>query len=621
MRSKAPPVVELDKKAVEQLLERAQATLLASDFEFVKGLVDTVVYLVALVRAGRSTIARLRRLFGLPRDNKRAEVTGAAQPAASTTDAGTQEGARTPSPTGGGEEKSAEAAAASGEATAGSKPAGAAEGRPKKKVKGHGRVPASAYVAATHIAVPHESLHVGDPCPCGCKGWLYPLSEPAVYLRIFGQAPLQGTCWDCARLRSSGCGAVYTARPPQEAQGDKYDETAGSMIALLCYGTSTPFYRLARLQDALGTPVPASTQWDIVEGRESLLRPVYDQLVWLSAQGSVFYNDDSYMRVMEYMGKRRAALLAKDEAAKASCPKDEPVPIALPDPKRTGLFTTAIVSTKEERPPIVLFFTGRKHAGENLAWLLSKRNADLPLPILMSDALSRNLPAGHEVIWCNCLAHGDRKLADEYDNYPAECQFLLDQLKQVYTVDARCKKEGLSANERLKAHQRDSAQAMDEMFAYMTELLDNKSVEPSVEPNSDFGQALNYFLKRWDNFTLFLRVAGAPLDNNTCERALKMAIGHRNGSLCYRSLHGAEVGDLYMTLIYTTVLAGENPFEYLTALQRYSKNVAENPAAWLPWNYRDTLALRGERVPARPVARSRASPAEIIKDLTQPKAA
>jgi len=125
-------------------------------------------------------------------------------------------------------------------------------------------------------------------------------------------------------------------------------------------------------------------------------------------------------------------------------------------------------------------------------------------------------------------------------------------------------------------------------------------------------------------------VAGAPLDNNICERALKMAIKHRNGSLSYRSKRGAEVGDIDMTLLYTAELAGENPFEYLTALLRHSEDVADHPDAWLPWNYRDTLAQRGEFVPARPVSRRsdssaatkpRAPPAEVADDVTRPKAA
>ncbi|PYP84841.1 MAG: hypothetical protein DMF61_18870 [Blastocatellia bacterium AA13] len=47
-----------------------------------------------------------------------------------------------------------------------------------------------------------------------------------------------------------------------------------------------------------------------------------------------------------------------------------------------------------------------------------------------------------------------------------------------------------------------------------------------------------------------LRVPGAPIDNNICERALKKAVLHRKNSLFYRTKNGASVGDL-MNLIYT----------------------------------------------------------------------
>ena len=55
--------------------------------------------------------------------------------------------------------------------------------------------------------------------------------------------------------------------------------------------------------------------------------------------------------------------------------------------------------------------------------------------------------------------------------------------------------------------------------------------EKKVEPNSGLGEAITYLLKHWDPLTLFLRKAGAPLDNNICERALKKAILHRKNSL------------------------------------------------------------------------------------------
>jgi hypothetical protein len=78
----------------------------------------------------------------------------------------------------------------------------------------------------------------------------------------------------------------------------------------------------------------------------------------------------------------------------------------------------------------------------------------------------------------------------------------------------------------------------------MTELeewLHAQFDEKRVEPNFGLGEAISYLLKRWDKLTLFLRVPNAPLENNICERALKMAIRHRNNSLFYRTLRGARV--------------------------------------------------------------------------------
>jgi hypothetical protein len=102
-------------------------------------------------------------------------------------------------------------------------------------------------------------------------------------------------------------------------------------------------------------------------------------------------------------------------------------------------------------------------------------------------------------------------------------------------------------------------------------------------------------LKRWDKFTLFLRVPGAPIDNNICERALKMAICQRRNSLFYRTQHGATVGDMFTSLIHTAELHGKNPFEYLTALLRHARAVAEQPADWMPWTFEATLAALAAR--------------------------
>jgi hypothetical protein len=120
--------------------------------------------------------------------------------------------------------------------------------------------------------------------------------------------------------------------------------------------------------------------------------------------------------------------------------------------------------------------------------------------------------------------------------------------------------------------------------------IETQLSEKRVEPNSDLGKAYKYVLKRWDRLTLFLREPGVPIDNNFCERTLKMAIRHRRNSLFYRSERGADIGDMFMSLIHTAELRGENPFEYLTAILQNEKAAAQHPAAWLPWSYRATLA-------------------------------
>ena len=107
--------------------------------------------------------------------------------------------------------------------------------------------------------------------------------------------------------------------------------------------------------------------------------------------------------------------------------------------------------------------------------------------------------------------------------------------------------------------------------------------------HSGLGKAITYLLRHWKGLTLFLREVGAPVDNNVVERSLKWVVLHRKNALFYRTLNGAQVGDLYMTLIHTCQLCSVNSFDYLIELQQHAPELAANPAAWMPWNYRETL--------------------------------
>jgi hypothetical protein len=252
---------------------------------------------------------------------------------------------------------------------------------------------------------------------------------------------------------------------------------------------------------------------------------------------------------------------------------------------RTGVFTSGIVATGDGHH-IALFFTGRQHAGENLADLLAHRAAALPPPIQMCDALAANTAGDFDTLLAHCLTHARRRFVDVVDHFPVEVQHVLEVLRAVYHTDALARARALAPEERLRLHQATSGPLMAGLDTWMRQQLDDHV----VEPNSGLGTAITYLRKHWAKLTLFLRVPGAPLDNNICERALKKAILHRKNALFYKTLTGARVGDVFMSLIHTAELNGIAPFAYLVALQRHHQEVARDPRAWLPWTYEATLA-------------------------------
>jgi hypothetical protein len=155
----------------------------------------------------------------------------------------------------------------------------------------------------------------------------------------------------------------------------------------------------------------------------------------------------------------------------------------------------------------------------------------------------------------------------------------------------------MSAEERLAFHKAQSGPLMESLKQW----LDEQITEKKVEPNSGLGEAVSYMRNHWTKLTLFLHVAGAPLDNTICERALKKAILHRKGSLFYKTQKGANVGDLFMSLIYTCERCGADPLDYLVELQKHAAELAQCPSAWMPWNYRKTLeTLEGSRASPPP---------------------
>ena len=537
------------------IVERAKAGALSeTDCATLKSAVDTLAFLTQELSAKGTTIERLRKmLFGASTEKTSQVIDDDSVTGGTAAQGGPPD------------------ASATGDS-----------GPDKPKRPGHGRNGAAAYSGATKIKVPHPSLHGGDACPECQKGKVYLLSDPAVLVRIVGMAPLSATVYEQERLRCNLCGEVFTAPAPEGVGSEKYDETAAAMIGTVKYGAGLPFNRLERLQAGMGVPLPAATQWEIVERAADRLKPVHGELVNQGAQGSVLHNDDTPAKILELMAE-----VDDEKLDEEVTPETER---AGPDagtgrPERTGMFTSGIVSVVDGHR-IALFFTGRKHAGENLADVLARRSQQLGAPIQMCDALAANTSPPLCTILANCLSHARRRYVDVVTDFPEECRFVLETLRAVYHNDQLGRQRGLSAEDRLAFHQAESAPHMKSLEDWMKAQFE----ERKTEPNSGLGEAIQYTQKHWLKLTLFLRVAGAPIDNNICERILKKAILHRKNSYFFKTEHGAHVGDIFMSLIHTAELCGVQPFPYLVALLRYHEAAADDPAAWMPWNYQEALA-------------------------------
>jgi len=437
-----PKRIDITEKQLDEVLTRAKKLLTPEDWQIIKGMADTITFLSKVVGMKNAQVQKLLRLLFGTFNEKTKKVLK--------------------------EKKDRQEAAG-------------------KEKEGHGRNGVDSYTCADKIEVPHTSLKEKDRCPACGKGKLYVL-EPSSIVRVTGQAPLAAKVYEMARLRCNLCGKVFTAEPPEGIGDDKYDSASGAMLALLKYGSGVPFYRLDSLQESLGIPLPASTQWEIAEEVAAKISPVYRELVRQAAQGEIIYNDDTVAKILSRMN-----LAGKEKN------------------KRKGIFTSGLLSVTEKWR-IALFVTGHNHAGENLNDILAKRSERLTPPIQMCDGLSRNIPKEFKTIISNCIVHARRKFVEINESFPKECSYVLKTLEKVYAHDAYTKKMNMSSEERLKYHKDNSATLMEDLKTWLKNQLEQKN----IEPNSALGGAISYMLKHYKGMTLFLRIPKAPLDNNLC---------------------------------------------------------------------------------------------------------
>jgi transposase len=542
MKNNDEELPSTDTAQIERLIERVkQGRLEPGDAQSIEKLLRLLLMIISFLQGKNSTLLKLKEfLFGARKrksDSDKSKDSGEEKASGS----GEKE------PTGSSKE-SAYSLVSAGDSSS---------NRPKRR--GHGRLAASDYPGAKVVKVKHEELEAGDRCPDpDCRGRLHRLINPRVKIYLTGQPTISATRYEREVLRCSHCFRPQLAPLPEGVKADeKFDETADVSIVLSKLMAAIPYYRQARMQESYGVPLPESVQFERLERVADVVLAVYLYLYRMAAQGKLYYVDDTKVTIL-------------------SCLKEDQ---HLDEEERRATQTSGIVVKDDEGHHVQLYFSGRKHAGENLDDLLARRKPELGPPLKMSDALAANGKKKAVTIDAKCWAHVDRKFKELEEIFPVECLTVLRTIRSVYRCDHET--EGMSDEQRLEYHQRKSGPLLDQMWEWM----DEQFRERRVEPNSALGKALQYVRNHWQGLTTFLTVPGTPLDNNIVERALKKFVLWRKNSLFFKTEHGAAVSGILLSLIESCRLNGGNPWEYLLSMMRHPDDVRRNPAAYLPWNY------------------------------------
>jgi transposase len=389
----------------------------------------------------------------------------------------------------------------------------------------------------------------------------------APFIRLDGQPPIGAILYEQEIFRCSGCTRCFTAKLPANVPPEKYSPSADATIVLYRYGYFVPFNRLANIQKSYGVPLPASVQWQRAEQVANCLLPVFLYLQLIAARGETLYQDDTKCRILQ--------------------------PLPPISEKRTGLFTTGLVIEYGEWK-IALYSSGRKHAGENAAELLAKRPKEMQPINKMSDGSNMNNSPKMTANLLNCLAHAREKFKKLEGVFTEACRHVIEKIGEIYDFEEQTLK--MTKEQRLDYHKKNSLPIMEKLRLWMAEQFEKKA----VEPNDALGCAFDYFLDRFEELTQFTKILGAPLDNNVCERILRLVVLHRNNSLFYRNDMGAFIGDICMSLISSCRLNHTDPYQYLITIIENARAVRAKPENWLPWNYALNLRKEQKAVAAGP---------------------
>lgn len=449
------------------------------------------------------------------------------------------------------------------------------------KPKGHGRNGANAFTNARDREHPLPAGVIGSECEaCACG----PVSRyrEKVIVRVTGQPLFAAQRCHYEQGRCRLCGKIVTA-PGIESALDSgigsryviYEWTACAMLIVMHYFAGAPFKRLEALHASWGVPMPDANQWRVVDAADDLLRPLYKALEAYGVRNATALGIDDTKSVINEVNRAiREELTALKHAGKST--KDV----------RTGINATAahLHTTKGK---VVLFFTGRHHAGEIIDQLLAHRQKGAKKLISVTDAASKNFDHAHrdKLEEAVCNAHCYLKFRGVKEQFPAEYAVAGTLYKTVFDNDDEAERRGLNAHDRMLYHRANSLPQMIELLQMCKEKVDDKL----VEPNSPLWEPVSFVINQWPRLTKFCEVPGVPLDTNIIEQTLIIPVRYLAGSFAYKTQEGAGVGDRHMSLIATANANGIEPVAYIADCLRNHEDLARRPEDYLPWNYLERI--------------------------------
>ena len=186
----------------------------------------------------------------------------------------------------------------------------------------------------------------------------------------------------------------------------------------------------------------------------------------------------------------------------------------------------------------------------------------------------------------NCWAHARRKFMEALSDNKAVCEPALVIIQQLYEVEASCRADKCTLEERYARRQTYSIPLLQNLKDWM----DQQAL--IVTPGCPTGKALTYAIKRWDNLIKYAHTGNVEIDNNLVENAIRpLALGRKNYMFAGGHDAAANIG-YYYTVFSTCKAQDVNPYNYaLWFLRRVNETKITELENLTPMAYKKLMEL------------------------------